>query len=135
MPTHAAAPIVFYDGDCGLCDRAVRWVMARDRGGRFRFAPLQGETYRGLDVAEKPGDLQSMLVYAEGRLYRRGDAVLRVMRGLGGAWAVLAVIGGVVPRVVRDAGYAFVAARRRRWFGGPEACRLPSAADRARLLP
>ena len=37
-------PIVFYDGDCGLCDRFVRWMLRRDRGHHYRFAPLQGET-------------------------------------------------------------------------------------------
>ena len=45
----ASAPaleVIFYDGHCGFCHRAVRWVLKRDPAGtRFRFAPLQGPTF------------------------------------------------------------------------------------------
>ncbi|HZH02738.1 MAG TPA: DCC1-like thiol-disulfide oxidoreductase family protein [Myxococcaceae bacterium] len=39
--------ILFYDGGCGLCHRAVRFVLARDPAGRFRFAPLGGSATVG----------------------------------------------------------------------------------------
>jgi predicted DCC family thiol-disulfide oxidoreductase YuxK len=38
----ARTHVVFFDGVCGLCDRWVQFVLPRDRGARFRFAPLQG---------------------------------------------------------------------------------------------
>ena len=39
--------IIFYDGHCGLCHAAVRFVVARDdREEGFVFAPLGGETFR-----------------------------------------------------------------------------------------
>ena len=35
--------LLFYDGTCGLCHRAVTFALARDPdGSRFRFAALQG---------------------------------------------------------------------------------------------
>ena len=38
--------LVFYDGDCGLCHRTVRFLLARDpEGSLFLFAPLFGETF------------------------------------------------------------------------------------------
>jgi predicted DCC family thiol-disulfide oxidoreductase YuxK len=49
--------------------------------------------------------------------------------------SALARAGQLVPRALRDAAYRFVAARRKRWFGGEEACKLPSEEDRAGLLP
>ena len=36
--------LVFYDGDCGLCDRIVQFLLKEDKQQRFVFAPLQGET-------------------------------------------------------------------------------------------
>ncbi|HEY7723742.1 MAG TPA: DCC1-like thiol-disulfide oxidoreductase family protein, partial [Anaeromyxobacteraceae bacterium] len=36
--------IVLYDGACALCTGSVAWLVARDRGGLLRFAPLQGPT-------------------------------------------------------------------------------------------
>ncbi len=47
-PKRAAAgtEMVFYDGHCGLCHRAVRFVLAEDRAGNtFRFSALQGELF------------------------------------------------------------------------------------------
>ena len=35
---------VLFDGECGFCDASVRWILRRDRRGRFRFGALQGAT-------------------------------------------------------------------------------------------
>src|ERR1700681_2926076 len=36
--------LVFYDGNCGLCDRIVQFLLKEDKHKRFVFASLQGET-------------------------------------------------------------------------------------------
>lgn len=36
--------LVFYDGECGLCDRVVQTLLKVDTHERFVFAPLQGKT-------------------------------------------------------------------------------------------
>ena len=46
VPTDA--PIVFFDGVCGLCNQAVDFLVSRDRKHGLRFAPLQGETSQRL---------------------------------------------------------------------------------------
>ncbi|HTE07093.1 MAG TPA: DCC1-like thiol-disulfide oxidoreductase family protein, partial [Planctomycetota bacterium] len=38
------APILFFDGTCGLCSGVVRWCLRRDRRAVLHFAPLQGAT-------------------------------------------------------------------------------------------
>ncbi len=40
--------IVFFDGECALCDGFVTWIYTRDKKGLFKFAPLQGETAKDL---------------------------------------------------------------------------------------
>jgi hypothetical protein len=44
----AEQPVIFFDGICGLCNRTVDFVIARDHSRLFRFAPLQGETAQRL---------------------------------------------------------------------------------------
>ncbi|MCD6051631.1 MAG: hypothetical protein K0Q55_3040, partial [Verrucomicrobia bacterium] len=39
-----AKALVLFDGDCGLCQRSVRFLLAEDRAKAFSFAPLQGAT-------------------------------------------------------------------------------------------
>lgn len=128
-------PIVFYDGQCGLCDRSVRWILDRDTHARLRFAPLQGETYAALDEPSKPTDLGTIVFRDDRGLHVRSDAVLRILHHLGGLWRPLAAIARVIPRPIRDAAYRFIAARRLKWFGGPEACKMPTAKERSQLLP
>jgi predicted DCC family thiol-disulfide oxidoreductase YuxK len=126
--------VLFYDGDCGLCNHSVSFVMARDRARVFAFAPLQGETARavlGGTAIEQPDTV--VLVDALGR-HQRSDAVLRVAWHLGGLWRLVALLRWV-PRPLRDAAYDAVARRRKRWTGHGGQCRLPTPGERERLLP
>lgn len=129
-----AGPILFYDGECGLCARSVQWCLDHDRRGILRFAPLQGETYRALDLPDRPTELSTVVLLDEGRLRVRSEAVLRLWSLCGGPWRVLGACGRVVPRGLRDALYDAVARRRHRLFGAVDRCRLPSAAENGRFL-
>ncbi len=118
-----AAPhpeILFYDGYCGLCHRAVRFLIAEDRAGTlFRFAPLQGGKFQRLVRPERRGTLPDSIVVmtTDGKLLARSDAFLHILRRLGGAWKALAVVLNIVPRRLRDFVYDFVARIRYRVFG------------------
>lgn len=127
-------PILFYDGTCGLCHRAVAWTLRHDRRSVFRFAPLQGSTYAGLDRADAPRDLSTLVVLIGDDLLVRSDAVLAILRRCGGGWRALGVAAGLVPRPLRDAVYDAVARRRLAWFGPADACALPGPESRGRFL-
>jgi predicted DCC family thiol-disulfide oxidoreductase YuxK len=123
--------VVFFDGVCGLCSRSVDFILARDRTGAIRFAPLQGET-----AARELGDrrIDSIVVREGGRLYRRSAAVLRIASALGGVWRLLAALARPIPRPLRDLLYDVIARHRYRWFGKRDTCRLPTPEERARFL-
>jgi len=127
--------VILFDGRCGLCDRTVQFVLARDRRGAFRFAALESRAGRELREGLGPsGELpDSVLLLEGGALYRESAAVLRIARGLGRPWSWAAVLR-VLPWGLRDGLYRFVARRRRRWFGEREACRRPRPEERERFL-
>lgn len=128
-------PILFYDGACGLCARTVQWALDHDRRAVLRFAPLQGSTYAHLDIADKPTDLDTLVLLDADGLHVRSAGALRMLRHLGGGWRALAAALVFIPRPARDAAYRFIAARRLAWFGDASSCRLPTAESTARLLP
>ncbi|HEX2190955.1 MAG TPA: thiol-disulfide oxidoreductase DCC family protein [Longimicrobiaceae bacterium] len=127
--------VVLFDGVCNLCNASVQFILRRDPAGRFRFASLQSDAGRELLLRHglDPDDLFSVVLVEGGRAYTRSDAALRVARGLGGGWRLLAALH-VVPRPVRDGVYGLVAARRYRWFGKRDACMLPTPDLRERFL-
>ncbi|WP_414706419.1 thiol-disulfide oxidoreductase DCC family protein, partial [Salinivirga sp.] len=37
-------PVVFFDGNCGLCSRSINFIIKHDRYQHFLFCPLQSKT-------------------------------------------------------------------------------------------
>ena len=125
MPDLTGKSLVFYDGHCGLCHRWVKFVLPRDPKDRFMFTPLQGDTIKTTLTERQIADLPDSIVLRDpdGTLHTKSGAVLRILRGVGGGWAVLAALGRVVPRFLRDFVYDGVARVRHRVSGRPaEAC-------------
>jgi predicted DCC family thiol-disulfide oxidoreductase YuxK len=138
--TQPGAHLLLYDGVCGFCSRIVRFVLAHDARGRFRFAPLQSAT--GMTMVGKcggnPHELTTFYVVAEYRgchplVFTKSDAVLFVAAELGWPWT-LALVLRVVPGVVRDRLYDLVARYRYRILGRYEQCDLPPREVRHRFV-
>ena len=131
--------LVLFDGVCGFCDRAVRWLLAHDRAGRLRYAPLQGATAARLRErhAEIPVDTET-LVYVDAssgseRVYLRSEGIFRLCAELDRGWRGLAWLRWL-PRGLTDRVYAAFVRRRYRLFGKLDACRVPEPHERARFL-
>lgn len=129
--------IVFYDGLCGLCDRWVQFVVARDKYQTLKFAPLQGDTARQRN--DLPTELRSVVLVTQPgtpqeQIYFRSEAALRLLDHIGGCWRVVSWLR-VIPHPLRDWVYNAIARRRYRWFGKFDACRVPSPELRPRFLP
>ena len=140
---------IYYDGYCGLCHRWVKFVMPRDDGTRFRFAPLQGPTFTQAVDAETRERLPDSIIVqrhpspatapgdgGEPELLTKSTAILHILRRLGGGWRVLSWLGRAVPRPLRDVVYDGVAAVRHRVFARPnDACPMMPPELRSRFLP
>jgi predicted DCC family thiol-disulfide oxidoreductase YuxK len=139
-PCKAQRPeLVFYDGHCGLCHWAVRFILARDRTGEaFRFASLESDTFRtALSEAERALLPDSLVVQTEeGTILTRSTAVLYVMWRLGGVWWVLSGVATLMPVAFRDWLYDEIARIRHRLFQAPPAsCPIIPLDLRSRFLP
>ena len=132
-------PIVLFDGVCNLCAGAVRFIIPRDRRGRFRFAALQSEAAcrilagAGMTAPEPGGSPESLVLVADGRAHVRSGAALRIAAGLDRGWPLLAVLL-VIPAPLRDLAYRFVARNRYRWFGKETACDVPRIDEARRFI-
>lgn len=128
MTAEAAPPErIFYDGDCGVCHRAVRFVVRRDPGARFRFAPLEGEVFARTVPPAVGRDLPDSLVVAtaDGELLWRSRAVAHILRRLGPGWRLLGRLLAFLPEAVSDWFYDRFAGQRRRLAAAPTgACPL-----------
>lgn len=128
-----------YDGECGFCSSSVQFILRHDRTAKtLQFAPLAGELGQKIR-AEHPQvvGVDSMIWFepdeiGSGTILLRSDAALAVCDYLGGGFKVLGWLAKAIPRPIRDAAYAAVAARRQLLPGAM--CLVPEPGERARFL-
>jgi predicted DCC family thiol-disulfide oxidoreductase YuxK len=127
------APIIFFDGVCNLCNGFIDFLVRNDRGRKYRYASLQGETAKARLSPEQIERLDSVVLWEDGKTHERSDAVLRILAGLGGGWK-LARFLSFAPRSLRDGLYDKTAENRYKVFGRRHLCRVPSPEERALFL-
>lgn len=137
----SANPILLYDGVCGLCNRLVQFTLGHDRRDLFRFASLQSPlAARILDLhGASIANLDTFYVVthpqqSEEQLMARSDAVVYVLRELGGPWCICGTLWKLLPRALRDALYNLVARNRYTIFGKLDTCPLPDPQHRHKFL-
>ncbi|MCU1285079.1 MAG: hypothetical protein JWO13_1429 [Acidobacteriales bacterium] len=136
QPESPARDIIFYDGTCGLCHGFVLWTLARDRDAIFRFAPLQGETFRNTVPDGMRRELPDSVVVqtSNGRLLVRSDAAIYVAERIRSA-SLLVALTKFLPRAMRDALYDFIARVRYHIFGRKsDVCPIVPSDLRSRFL-
>lgn len=130
-----APDLIVFDGECLLCSRFFQFMLRRDRAGRFFFttaqSPLGQRLYREQGLSTD--NLDTMLVFVDGRCYQRLDALAAAMRVLPGAWPLLSLCR-YLPSWIKDPVYLLIARNRYRLFGRRDQCLLPDAQTRDRFL-
>lgn len=126
--------VILFDGVCIFCSRWVRFVAARDTARRFRFTPIQSDYGARLarEVGIDPNDPDTNAVVHGGEVYTKSDAALTVLSRLPGFGWVRVLCA--VPKSLRDRVYSLVARNRYRIFGTYDACFVPDADLRSRVI-
>jgi predicted DCC family thiol-disulfide oxidoreductase YuxK len=129
-------PLLLYDGDCAICNRAVQWVLQHDRRAVFYFAPLQSELGKKQLSQHQLSYLQldTLVLVANTKAYTHTNAVIEIGNQLGSIYRVFNILH-IIPRFLRDAAYRYFAANRYKWFGYvDEQCIIPKAEWKNRFL-
>lgn len=131
--------LVLYDGECGLCDHTVQWLLDHDKKAALSYAPLQGETAAEIMSRHQlPEGLDSIIAVrglgADEKLFWYSSAAIEIAKELHWPWKIL-TLSSWTPAFVRDALYRLIARNRLRFFGKVDACRLPSVEMQQRFLP
>ena len=136
QPVSGNNPVLFFDGVCNLCNRAVQFIIKRDPKGKVRIATLQspqGEIARKAVEARLGHVPDSLIFFEQGKYYTQSAAALKVAGYLKGGWPLLKIFLGL-PRILRDPFYDFIAAKRYRWFGKQNSCMIPTPELKSRFL-
>ncbi|WP_456277377.1 thiol-disulfide oxidoreductase DCC family protein [Bacillus sp. AK128] len=128
-------PIVFFDGECNLCNGAVQFLLKHDRKEKLKFASLQSNAGQKLLQKEKLDAkvFDSMIMTKDDKVFVKSDAVLAICRELGGSYKGLLLLYAV-PRPIRNFFYTIIARNRYKWFGKRDQCMIPTPELKKRFL-
>lgn len=139
--SNAPQPVLLYDGECGLCNAVVRFMLKHDRRGVLRFAPLQGRAGQAFLSGRRMNtrDFDSIvfiddLTRADTAFALRTAGVARALEEMGGGGCRAARMLCLLPVTWRDAFYRLVARVRYRIFGRYTPTPLPNPEWARRFL-
>ena len=124
--------ILFYDGECGVCNRTVRFILKNERSNNLYFSSLQGDfailflAKRGIESVSS----NTLYLFENGKLYHKSRAAMKLIPYLKRSFGILKILS-VFPRFFRDFVYDRIAANRKVFF--KDVCELISF-DKNRFL-
>lgn len=126
--------IVFFDGECGVCNFWVQWILERDQKDQFMFASLQSDfgqkflSERGLETKQ----FNTLYLWKPHQYYLiKSKAVLKIANLLGGIYN-LSVIRKLIPTFISDKIYNKISENRMKLSA--QKCFLPDQHQKKKFI-
>lgn len=126
--------IVFFDGECGVCNFWVQWILERDKKDQFMFASLQSDfgqkflSERGLETKQ----FNTLYLWKPRQYYLiKSKAVLKIANLLGGIYNI-SVIGKLMPTFISDKIYNKISENRMKLSA--QKCFLPDQHQKKKFI-
>jgi predicted DCC family thiol-disulfide oxidoreductase YuxK len=126
--------IFMYDGNCGVCDATVDFLLKKSSEDELHFSSIQSDFARKL-LAEygifEP-DLTTAYFADGSRLHEKSDAVIYALGRCTGLVRFLVWLR-FVPKTIRDQCYDLFSKNRHEILKNDVSCRIPSESERRRI--
>ena len=128
--------LILFDGVCNLCNSSVQFIIKHDKMNTFLFAALQSdvgkhiiETYH-IDTHKT----DSILLYSpEKGIDYKSTAALKIASHLGFPINIISVFI-IIPAIIRNWIYDYIAKNRYKWYGKKEQCMIPTPKLKSKFL-
>ena len=101
--------VIYYDGECGLCHLAVRFILRVDSKSKFYFSPLS-------NFDNNLKRIDSIILKRGNRVFYEGQAIIMIFENIDNSWNYLAKVLKLVPINVLDTAYRWVSRNRTKVF-------------------
>ena len=127
--------IILFDGVCNFCDKSVNFIIKRDTKDQFLYAPLNSEA--GIDFiktqSEKVKNTDSIILITKDKVYSKSRAAIKIASKLSGLWFLMSLFY-IVPSLIRDSIYDYIAKNRYQWFGKLDSCKVINVKEKNKFL-
>lgn len=126
--------IVFFDGECGVCNFWVQWILEQDKKDAFLFASLQSDfgqkflSERGLETTQ----FNTIYLWKPDNYYLiKSRAILEIINLLGGFYKIFN-IAKLLPTFLIDKIYDLIS--RNRMKLSAQKCFLPDQHQKKKFI-
>ena len=126
--------ILFFDGVCGLCNSFVDFLIKNDSTKKIYYSALQGNTASFLLPNLDCESLNTVIYFRQGKCHYYSDAIILLLKDIGGPYKVFAHILTVIPSDLRDFLYFRLSERRYFLFEKRAQCRIPTKEEQEQFL-
>jgi predicted DCC family thiol-disulfide oxidoreductase YuxK len=118
MTEKTQIPVVIYDGDCKLCQRAVRFLNHSDTDKGIKFVPSSHPSSEPLftkyAISKETAD-KTVIFIENKKVYTKSTAIIKALQKRGGLWRISGIFL-LIPPIIRNLIYDWIARRRNATF-------------------
>lgn len=127
--------IILFDGVCALCNNFIVFIAKKDKKDRFRFLPLQNKNIEQfIDLNKiKIKEFDSVILIDGNNIKWKSSAALEIIINLNKILALCKVFY-IIPKIIRDIIYDWIAKNRYSIFGKVESCSIIKSKVNSEIL-
>tara|TARA_X000000368_G_scaffold215204_1_gene169921 strand:+ start:546 stop:932 length:387 start_codon:yes stop_codon:yes gene_type:complete len=114
--------IIYYDGFCILCSKAMDFSLSRDCKKSIYYSPIQSNYAKRTLDQKYVHDMNTVIVKLGNKTFTKSKAIFVILDQLNHP---LRYFKFVLPSFLADIFYNFIAKKRYSWFGKKEECIFP----------
>jgi len=117
---------ILFDSKCNLCSKSVKKVMKLDKNNIFRFISNNSDYGKELINEFNLDSITTktiILFTIEKEFLIKSDAAISIITRLNVFFKIFNILL-VIPKVIRDKVYDYVAKNRYKWFGENDSCEI-----------
>jgi len=117
---------ILFDSKCNLCSKSVKKVMKLDKNKIFKFISNNSDYGKELINEFNLNSITTetiILFTSEKEFLIKSDAAISIITRLNIIFKIFNILL-VIPKVIRDKVYDYVAKNRYKWFGENDSCEI-----------
>ena len=127
--------ILLFDGYCNLCQSSVQFILKHEKNPEIYFTSLQSNS--GIEILNyykiDSNKINSLVLIEKNKMYIKSTAALRLTKYLKGLYPI-AFAFMIIPAVIRNFVYDYIAQNRYKWYGKLDSCIIPDGELEKRFL-